>query len=373
MSSSEEPSATSSWIGHARRECDIAHLLAAHAVHEQPLLVQAGRLDPLAYQGLLQLRSRRGANAHRSADAGGQLLQRGLDDELAAVDDQHLVDGLRDLREYVAGDQHGLLACCEVPEKVAQPAHSLRIEPVRRLVEDQQLGIAEQRGREPQPLPHPERVPLDASVGCAVELDQAQHLVHTRVRQADRSAQHPQVVAAGAARMEVRRLEHGSDSQRRMIERGIGLAEDQGAAAARLGEPEQHPQRRRLAGAVRAEEAGDRPRREDERERVDGEHRPEPLRQRVGDDRRHRGRGGHVKRQASPGISRVATSHMMNLSSVDERASGLRAERPRMQAPGACRLLSRRSGRSSPTRRTCRAPSPGRSPASPDTGPCRRG
>ena len=73
----------------------------------------------------------------------------------------------------------------ERAQEVAQPAHTLRVEPVRRLVEDQQLGVAEQRGRQPEPLAHPERVPLDAPARRRVELDQAQHLVHARVGQAD--------------------------------------------------------------------------------------------------------------------------------------------------------------------------------------------
>ena len=200
MSSSEEPSATSSWIGTPAANATIADFLAARPVHEQSLFVHGRRLDPLALQGLLQLRSFRGADANRSADAGGQLLERGLDDELAAVDDQHLIDGLRNLGQHMAGDQHCPLAGREGAQEVAQPAHALRVEPVRRLVEDQQLGIAEQCGREPQPLPHPERVALDATVRRPVELDQAQHLIHARVRQADSSAQHPQVIAAGAAR-----------------------------------------------------------------------------------------------------------------------------------------------------------------------------
>ena len=52
----------------------------------------------------------------------------------------------------------------ERAQEVAQPAHALRVEPVGRLVEDQQLRVAEQRRREPEPLPHPERVALDAAL-----------------------------------------------------------------------------------------------------------------------------------------------------------------------------------------------------------------
>ena len=42
------------------------------------------------------------ADADGAAGARGQLCERGLDHEPPAADDQHLIDGLRDLREHVA-------------------------------------------------------------------------------------------------------------------------------------------------------------------------------------------------------------------------------------------------------------------------------
>ena len=240
------------------------------------------------------------ADANRAADAGGQLLERRLDDELAAVDDQHLIDGLRDLREHVAGDQHRPLAGGEGAEEVAQPAHALGIEAVGGLVEDQQLGLAEQRRREPEPLPHPERVPLDATVRGAVELDQAA----APRRRASR--------AARTARLSVRRWSRperpgwksvasstaptrsaGSSSV------GVGRPKTSALPLRRRGESEQHPQRRRLAGAVRAEKAGDRAR---PRARTTGRRprgRSEPLRQGLRlDNRRH----GYQRRTPSQAL-----------------------------------------------------------------------
>ena len=72
------------------------------------------------------------------------------------VDDQHLVDGLGDLGQHVAGDEDGASLGRERPQEVAQPAHPFGVEAVRGLVKDQQLGIAEQRPREPQTLAHAE-------------------------------------------------------------------------------------------------------------------------------------------------------------------------------------------------------------------------
>jgi hypothetical protein len=88
--------------------------------------------------------------------------------------------------------------------------------------------------------------------------------------------------------MQVGRLEHGADAAAGPLEVGEAAAEDECVASGRFGQPEQHPQRGRLACAVRPEEAGDRPRLEVEgqiRHRCDL---AEALRQSDGrDDRCH--------------------------------------------------------------------------------------
>ena len=111
----------------------------------------------------------RAAHAHRAAEPRRQLVERRLGDEPAAVDDQHAVDGLRDLGQHVARHEHRPAARRERAQEVAQPAHALRVEPVGRLVEDEQLRLAEQRRREAEPLPHAERVALDPAPRRALE------------------------------------------------------------------------------------------------------------------------------------------------------------------------------------------------------------
>ena len=69
--------------------------------------------------------------------------------------------------------------------------------------------------------------------------------------------------------MHLARLEHGADAVQRPVELAIGAAEDGRAARVRMDEPEHRAQRRRLAGAVRPEEAGDRARLDAEAEPVD--------------------------------------------------------------------------------------------------------
>src|SRR5690606_37682412 len=64
---------------------------------------------------------------------------------------------------------------------------------------------------------------------------------------------------------------------RRAVEVAIPLAADRGGAARRGDEPQQHPERRGLARAVRPEEAGHPARLDPEVEAGDGFDRPEPL------------------------------------------------------------------------------------------------
>ncbi len=100
-----------------------------------------------------------------------------------------LVGGLGDLGEHMAGDEHRPAFGGEAAEKVAQPADAFGIEAVGRLVEDQQLGLAEQGGREAEPLPHSQGVALHSPLRRLLELDAAQRLVGVQVAQADRPAQ----------------------------------------------------------------------------------------------------------------------------------------------------------------------------------------
>ena len=69
--------------------------------------------------------------------------------------------------------------------------------------------------------------------------------------------------------MDVARLEDRADALGRPVELAVRHAEHRRAPGVRVDEPEQRAQRRRLAGAVRAEEAGDRARLDAEAEIVD--------------------------------------------------------------------------------------------------------
>ena len=59
-----------------------------------------------------------------------------------------------------------------------------RIEPGRRLVEQEQARIAEERRGDPEPLAHPVRVPADPVAGAVAQLDDVEHLVDAAARDA---------------------------------------------------------------------------------------------------------------------------------------------------------------------------------------------
>jgi len=58
------------------------------------------------------------------------------------------------------------------------------------------------------------------------------------------------MVAAAAGGVEVGRLEHRADAPDRLFELAVAVAEHERLTGGRLGQSQQQPERRRLAGAV---------------------------------------------------------------------------------------------------------------------------
>ena len=102
-------------------------------------------------------------------------------------------------------------SCGEVAQEAAQPADALGVEAVGRLVEDEDARVAEQRGGQAEPLAHAHASSRRPAGVPRRDADELEHLVDARVRHARGGGQDAQVVAAGAARVEVRRLEGGPD------------------------------------------------------------------------------------------------------------------------------------------------------------------
>ena len=118
-----------------------------------------------------------GRTDDRPGATAEQLARRSLGDDLAAGDDHQPVGDRLDLVQQVRGEQDGAAAIGEVPQQRAHPAHALGVKAVGGLVEDQHLGVAEQRVGDAEPLTHPERVLADALVrGRGIESDELEHL-----------------------------------------------------------------------------------------------------------------------------------------------------------------------------------------------------
>ena len=92
----------------------------------------------------------------------------------------HAVAHRLHLGQQVARDEHGRAVVGQPAQELPHLAHAGRVEAVRRLVEHQQLGLAQQRQPDPQALAHPLAVRLHALVGRVREPDLREALVDAR-------------------------------------------------------------------------------------------------------------------------------------------------------------------------------------------------
>src|SRR3954470_17708435 len=128
--------------------------------------------------------------------------------------------------------------------------------------------------------------------------------------------EHSKVVARGATAMEGAGLEHRAHLAGRDIEVAVALSADQGLAAGWSDEAEQHPQHRRLARAVRAQQADDAPWLDLEADVIDSADPTEVLGQCVNgeieharDSCRRRGAHGILTSVTSTAVERSATKN----------------------------------------------------------------
>ena len=118
-------------------------------------------------------------------------------------------------------------------------------------------GCAQQRRGDPEPLAHAVRVAADAVLRAVAQLDELEHLVDPGARaRLVVVGEQLQVAPAGEVRVEARAFDEAGDAVERLraVDERVA-AEQPRRALGRADQAEQHPQRRRLAGAVRAEVA----------------------------------------------------------------------------------------------------------------------
>ncbi|HEY6508301.1 MAG TPA: hypothetical protein VIY56_09830 [Vicinamibacterales bacterium] len=212
----------------------------------------------------------RGVGAHRvqlhvhrfrSAQARRQVVGRVHRHDLALVDDHDARARLTDLGQDV-GAQNDRVVSAKLLDQLAGLVDLLRVEAGRRLVEDEHLGVVEQRLREADALP----VALRELAALAVR-----HVGHPRAlhhRGHARLAFGPRHALDARAEVEIFAHAHVGVERRRLgqiagaalgLDRFLGEIEaghDGGALGGRHVAGE-HAHGRGLAGAVRAEEAED--------------------------------------------------------------------------------------------------------------------
>ena len=128
--------------------------------------------------------------------------------------------------EQVARQQHGAAAVGEAAQQPAHPVDALRVEAVGRLVEDEHLGLAEQRRRQAEPLAHAERVVADPAARLLLgEADEGERLVDPRLRHADLDRGQAQDLTAGAAGVLGGGVEHDADLAPGVVQVAVGPAQ----------------------------------------------------------------------------------------------------------------------------------------------------
>ena len=163
------------------------------------------------------------------------------------------------------------------PHVPAQPPHARRVEAVRRLVQDEDVRVAEHRRGQPQSLPHAEGELPDPPPCVRGEPGLGQD-PHRRVPgQPRRRRQDAQVVERGAPGVVAGRLEDRADLTHRVRQLVVPPAAERRGPAARCDETQQHPQGGGLAGAVGSEQGRDLARPRDGADLVDRANVPERL------------------------------------------------------------------------------------------------
>ena len=213
-------------------------------------------------------RGRRGRRRGRAdaglADLGLERAGSPLGDDLAAVDDPDPVGEAVGLLEVLRGQKDGHALVVGQPlDLLPERAPALRVEPGRRLVEEQDPGPVDERQGEVEPPLHAARVAADLAIGRLGEPDALDQLVAARaslgLRDTLQRRLQPHVLARGQVHVERRLLQRRADHasgpcrprwRRRSRRRARG-------PSGRRQQRRQHQHRGRLPGPVGPEEAVD--------------------------------------------------------------------------------------------------------------------
>jgi hypothetical protein len=226
------------------------------AAHRTALRTATGDLPARRRDHLSQPVRVGGAHPDRLVRAAGDdILGAGLGDEPAPADDDQVVGGDRHLVHQVAGDQDGSALGGEALHQVPDPQDALGIEPVDRLVQQQDLRVAEHGHGHAEPLAHAERETAGPLVRHLLQAHQGQHLLDPARGNALGLGQEQQVVTGRTAWVHGLGLEQRADRVQGILQVTVAPAVDEGEAALRPVQAQDHPHGGGLARAVRPEES----------------------------------------------------------------------------------------------------------------------
>ena len=204
------------------------------------------------------------------------------------VDDRHRIAGAFHLVQQVRRQHDRSPLLDQAPDHLPHLVHPGRVEPVHRLVQDQELRVTEQARGHPQALAHAHRVTRHFVAGSAGQADPGQRRRDPAVRvAAPGRGQQAEVLLPGQVRVEARLVDDRADPGEGPPALRRDRAAEQGhRAAGGPGEAEQGADQRGLARTVRPQVAEGGAARDEQLDLVDGDVGPEPFREAVGLDRR---------------------------------------------------------------------------------------
>ena len=183
---------------------------------------------------------------------------RALAHDPAVVDDREPVAELVRLLQVLRRQEDRRASLVDATQLVPDGQAARGIEAGRRLVEKQHLGLVHERRREVEASLHPAGVTLDRAIGRVGELHELEQLDRTRTglarRQIEQATLEDEQLATGLPRIEAGLLERDADPPPHLVRLALDVdARDTSAARREREQRRQHPHRRRLARAVRAE------------------------------------------------------------------------------------------------------------------------
>ena len=224
------------------------------------------------------------------ADRRLEVAARALGDDAAVVDDGEALGELVGLVEVLRRQQHGGALADEHAHDVPDLVAAAWVESGRRLVEEQQVGGHDDAGRDVEAPAHAAGVVAHELVGGVGEAERGEQLVGARRRatraEAEQAPEQLQVLAA--VELLVDRGELAGEAHPPAHRGGFAhdvVAEHPGGSAVGVQQRGEHADRRRLAGAVRAEHAVDGAPPDGEVDAVDGAQLAEHLDEALGLDR----------------------------------------------------------------------------------------